>query len=265
MIRVGINGACGRMGARLVSLVPQEKDMRIVAALESAAHPAIGRDVGSANNGPEVGVVVASKLRDGVDVLIDFSTPESVMGRAHECASFKTALVAGTTGLGEKHLRALKEAARKIPCLAAPNMSLGVNLLFKIAPQIAAALGQEYDIEIVEAHHRFKKDAPSGTAMKLAEEIARAMNGDPKKRLNYGRHGIVRERSKGQIGVHAVRAGDIVGDHTIIYGCLGERIELTHRAHSRDTFCRGAIAAARFLIGKKPGMYRMEDVLGLRD
>ena len=263
MIRVGINGACGRMGARLVVLVPQENDMRIVAALENATHPAIGRDAGSANNGPEIGVAVTPDLPAGVDVLMDFSTPDSTLQRIAECVTHETALVVGTTGLGEKHLPALKEASRRIPCLAAPNMSLGVNLLFKIAPKIAAALGEGYDVEIVEAHHRFKKDAPSGTALRLAEEIARVMKRDPKTCLNYGRQGIVGERPKGQIGVHAVRAGDIVGDHAIMFCGLGERIELTHRAHSRDTFCLGAIAAARFLVGKKPGMYTMDDVLGL--
>jgi 4-hydroxy-tetrahydrodipicolinate reductase len=251
------------MGARLVALVPQEKDMRLAAALEHPAHPALGRDVGAANKGPEVGVIVGAQLPDGLDVLIDFSTPESTAQRARECAAKKVALVVGTTGLNPAQTRTLTRAARQVPCLAAPNMSLGVNLLFQIAPKVAAALGDEYDIEIVEAHHRFKKDSPSGTALRLAEEIARALKRDLQECLNYGRKGVVGERPRRQIGIHAVRAGDIVGDHTVLFSSLGERIELVHRAHSRDTFCRGAIAAARFLVGKEPGMYRMADVLGL--
>jgi len=183
--------------------------------------------------------------------------------RAEECAANGTAAVIGTTGIGPQHIAAFRAASAVVPCLVAPNMSLGVNLLFKFAPMIATALGAEYDIEIVEAHHRYKKDAPSGTALRLAENIVKSTGRDMQRDCLHGRSGIVGERPTGQIGIHAVRAGDIVGDHTVLFSCPGERIELTHRAHSRDTFCHGAIAAARFLAGKPPGMYTMDDVLGL--
>jgi len=263
MIRAGINGACGRMGSRLVALVSQQDDMQLAAALEYAGHPALGRDVGAANGGPELGVELTAEPPDGLDVLIDFSTPDSTVARAAQCAAAGTALVSGTTGLTAQQKRALEEAAERIAVLTAPNMSLGVNLCFKIAPRMAAALGDGYDVEIVEFHHRFKKDAPSGTALKLAEEIARALGRDTHECLRHGRRGATGERTRTEIGMHAVRGGDVVGDHTVIFAAEGERIELVHRAGSRDTFCRGALAAARFIVGKAPGLYGMGDVLGL--
>ena len=263
MLKIGINGACGRMGARLVAMVCEAPDMELAGAMEGDTHPAIGRDIGAALNGPDLGLAVSANLPDGLDVLIDFSAPESTVARSAECAGKGIAHVAGTTGLMPEQVAIIRKAAETVPCLLAPNMSLGVNLLFKVAPQIARALGDDYDIEIVETHHRFKKDSPSGTALRLAESIANEMGRDAEQDLVHGRRGRVGERTQREIGMHAVRAGDIVGEHTVTFACLGERIELTHRAHSRDTFCRGALAAARFLAGKPPGIYTMDDVLGL--
>ena len=264
MIRVAINGAAGRMGRRLVDLAAGEADMQVVAALEQAGQAALGRDAGELAGRGSVGVPVSSEWTGAADVLIDFTTPAGTMRRLPDAVEKGTALVIGTTGLDEAQKRKIEEAARKAPVLLAPNMSVGVNLLFRIAGEVAAALGDAYDIEIVEAHHRFKKDAPSGTALKLAEEIAKATGRDITKDAVYGRQGNVGERTKKEIGIHAVRAGDIVGDHTIVFSTLGERIELTHRAHTRDTFARGALRAARFLVGKKAGMYAMRDVIGMK-
>jgi len=263
MIKVGINGACGRMGRRLVALVHEADDLSLAAALESARHPAMGSDVGTATGGRAVGVPLVAEMPAGLEVLIDFSSPESTARRARECAARGTALVTGTTGLDDTQRAAVEAAAREIPCLASPNMSLGVNVLFRLVRQAAEALGRDYDAEIIEAHHRFKQDAPSGTALRLAEAVAEATGRDLDACLVHGRSGRTGERPQRQIGVHAVRGGDIVGDHTVSFIGLGERIEMTHRAQSRDTFCRGALAAARFLAGKPPGMYRMSDVLGL--
>lgn len=263
MLNVGINGACGRMGARLTAMVVEADDMQLACALEYADHPQLGNDVGPLVGTGALGVRLTCELPDELDVLIDFTTPESTVARAKACAKLGAALVIGTTGLSDDDMAALKAVAESVPCLIAPNMSLGVNLLFKVAPQIAKALGGEYDIEIVEAHHRFKKDAPSGTALRLAEAVAKATDRDPHKDLVHGREGAVGERTRREIGMHAVRAGDIVGEHTIYFSCLGERVELTHRAHSRDTFCSGAVSAARFLAGKPAGLYAMDDVLGL--
>ena len=261
MIRVAINGAAGRMGRRLVDLASGEEDMRVVAALEQASHADIGRDAGElAGRGP-IGVVLKSEWDAAADVLIDFSSPEGAMARLAEAVEKGIAVVIGTTGLSDAQKAEVEAASKKIPVLPAPNMSVGVNLLFKLASQVAAALGDEYDIEIIEAHHRFKKDAPSGTALRLAEEIASATGRDLAKDAVHGREGKKAQRKPGEIGIHAVRAGDIVGDHTVIFSTLGERIELTHRAHTRDTFARGALRAALFLAGKPAGMYGMSDVL----
>jgi 4-hydroxy-tetrahydrodipicolinate reductase len=261
MIRVAINGAAGRMGRRLVDLVSHEKGMKVVAALEQAGHPDLGRDAGELGGCGKLGVSLASDWAAPADVLIDFSLPAAAAARAAEAAGKGVALVIGTTGLTADQKAAIAVAAKKVPVLHSPNMSVGVNLLFRLAAEVAASLGEEYDIEIIEAHHRFKKDAPSGTALRIAEEIAAATGRNVAKDAVYGRHGASAERKPGEIGIHAVRAGDIIGDHTVIFSGLGERIEIVHRAESRDTFARGALRAAKFLVGKRPGMYAMSDVL----
>jgi len=263
MLRIGINGAAGRMGRRLVALVAATDDMELVAALEREGHDALGRDAGEVAGAGRLGVPVTTTIEARPDVLLDFSSPESAVARARQCAKVGTALVVGTTGLDADQLSALKQAAEKVPCVFAPNMSVGLNVLAKLVKTAAAALGPDYDIEVVEAHHRFKKDAPSGTALKLARAAAEGLRRDLDEVGLYGRHGLTGERTPHEIGIHAVRAGDIVGEHTVLFGALGERVELRHVAHSRDTFARGALRAAHFAAGKKPGMYSMEDVLGL--
>ncbi len=264
MIRVAINGAAGRMGRRLVDLISRERDMRVTAALEMPGHPDLKKDAGELAGCGRLGVPVTEDWSDTANVLIDFTSAAGLMARLPEAQEHGCAVLVGTTGLGDAEKAELAHAARRIPVLVAPNMSVGVNLLFRLVGEVAAALGSEYDIEIVEAHHRFKKDAPSGTALKLAEEIATATGRSLARDACYGRHGASAERKHGEIGLHAVRAGDIVGDHTVTFCALGERIEITHRAHTRDTFVRGAIRATRFLAGKKPGMYGMRDVLSGR-
>jgi 4-hydroxy-tetrahydrodipicolinate reductase len=263
MIRVAVNGACGRMGSRVASLVCKDKELKLVAALEREGHPSLGKDVGLVVGEGELGIKVTDTLNGKADVLIDFSEPESSVAKAALCASQGIALVVGTTGHTEEQLSRIKETARRIPCLISPNMSLGVNLLFQIAAQMASALGEGYDIEIVETHHRFKKDAPSGTALKLAQEICKATGRDLKEVAIYGRQGITGERPEGQIAIHALRVGDTVGDHKVIFGALGETVELVHSAHSRDTFAQGAVRTAKFLAGKPPGLYEMRQVIAL--
>ncbi len=263
MINAAINGAAGRMGRRLVALATESDEMTVVAALEAAGHALTGRDAGELAGVGSIGVPIAAEWESAADVLIDFSAPVATMARLAEAVDKCTPVVIGTTGLSDEQKGTINQAAEKIPVLFAPNMSVGVNLLFKLVGQVAQALGDEYDIEITEAHHRFKKDAPSGTAMRLAEKIVAATGRDIAADLVHGRQGAVGERTKREIGMHAIRAGDIVGDHTVLYANLGERIEISHRAHTRDTFVRGALRAARFLTGKQPGMYGMADVLEL--
>jgi len=264
MIRVGVTGVCGRMGSRVAALVREAKDMQLASAIERPSHPRIGAPVSDVIGGGPLPLVVSPKIGEGLDVIIDFSSPEATVGFAEECARRRVALVSGTTGLDEEQVRRLRAAAAIIPCLWSPNMSVGVNVLFRLTEQVAKALGDEYDVEIVEMHHRFKKDAPSGTAKRLAEKVAAGLGRNLEACAVYGREGLVGERRPEEIGIHAVRGGDVVGDHMIIFSTLGERIELVHRAHSRDVFAHGALRAARFIVGKSPGMYEMADVLGLR-
>ncbi len=263
MLRIGINGAAGRMGRRLVALVTEAEDLELAAALEREGHEAIGRDAGEVAEIGPVGVPIAAAITARLDVLIDFSSPESTVARAAECARTGTALVVGTTGLSEHEVSALRDAAKRAPCVFAPNMSVGVNVLAKLVRTAAAALGPDYDVEVIEAHHRFKKDAPSGTALQLARAAAEGLGRNLENVAVHGRHGRPGERTAAEIGIHAVRAGDIVGEHTVLFGALGEHVELRHSAHSRDTFARGALRAARFVAEKAPGLYTMADVLGL--
>ena len=261
MIKIAVNGACGRMGTRITALVCEDTELTLVAALEREGHPSLGKDAGIIAGCGEIDLKVSSALHVEADVLIEFSSPESAVRIAEVCARKKTALVVGTTGLNPQQLEKMRDFSRHIPCIVSPNMSVGVNVLFDAVSQIARMLGSDFDVEIVETHHRFKKDAPSGTALRLAERICDATQKKMDKDVVYGRQGITGERPVGQIGIHAVRSGDVVGDHTVVFGSLGERIEITHKAHTRDTFVRGAIRAAKFLAKKPPGMYSMADVL----
>ncbi len=263
MLQICINGAAGRMGRRLVALVAEAGDLELAAALEAEGHKACGRDAGEVAGVGPLGVPITTTIERSPDVAIDFSEPASAVARAAECADVDAALVIGTTGLDADQVAQLEAIARSVPCVFAPNMSVGINVLANLVRQAAEALGQEYDIEIVEAHHRFKMDAPSGTALQLGRAAAEGLGEHLDEVAVYGRNGMTGERPTGEIGIHAVRAGDIVGEHTVTFATLGERIELRHTAHSRDTFVRGALRAARYVADRPPGLYSMQDVLGL--
>lgn len=263
MLKIGINGAAGQMGRRLIELVTRSKDFVLSCALETSDHESLGMDAGDVAGIGSTGVMLSSALEEGTDVLIDFSAPAATFARLEECAACNVAMVIGTTGLEATQEGRIHELAGEIPVVMAPNMSLGVNLLFALAGKVAGALGESYDIEIVEAHHRHKKDAPSGTAMQLAKNICEAMSWEPvDNHLVHGREGQTGERPEKQIGMHAIRGGEVVGDHTVIFAGTGERIELAHKAESRDVFARGALHAARFVAKQKKGLYTMQDVLG---
>ncbi len=262
-IRIGINGAAGRMGQRLIALASAEADLKIVAAVEYAAHPRLGADAGAIAGIAPLDVPLASSLSEPVDVMIDFSVPKATRAILATCLEQEIPLVVATTGLDADQQVEIRRAARKIPLLWAPNMSLAVNLAMKLAETAGRVLKDHAsgaDVEIIERHHRFKEDAPSGTALKFGEIIAGVMGQTDHR---HGRSGRPGQRPHGEIGYHALRVGDNPGEHTIVFGLLGETLELTVRATNRDCYVHGALAAARFLAGKKPGLYNMNDVLGL--
>jgi 4-hydroxy-tetrahydrodipicolinate reductase len=266
MIKVVVSGACGRMGSRIIANLGVSKGMQLAAALEYKNHPCIGMDAGKALHIADTGIKIsgnAAKAIKASDVLIDFSMPHSAMVNLRIAAKNKIPAVVGTTGFSKKQFAEIKKIARRIPCVLSANMSVGVNLLFSVIRKIAPVL-KDYDIEIVEAHHRMKKDAPSGTALKIAQIAADSCGINFEKKVIYGRKGLVGERKKGEIAIHSIRGGDIVGDHKIIFAGDTERIELVHRASNLNAFALGAIKAARFAIKVKPGLYNMESVLGIR-
>jgi 4-hydroxy-tetrahydrodipicolinate reductase len=262
-LQVAVNGAAGRMGRRIIALIAEDRELGLAAALEAADHPELGRDSGEPAGIGKNGIPLTATWEKKPDVLVDFSTPTATAARLAECRARQVPIVVGTTGLTAEMHAAIDGAAREIAVLQSPNMSVGVNLLFKMVGELAWALGEEYDIEIAELHHRFKADAPSGTALGLAESICAAAGRDMKKDVLHGRHGQVGERTKREIGMHAIRAGDAAGEHTVIYAGLGERIEVKHVATTRDTFVRGALRAAKWLAGKPAGRYSMRNVLGI--
>ncbi len=260
-----ITGAAGRMGKRILALSVEQKAFNLVGAVDYPEHPDLGKDIGTLAGMESVNVELSADFPETADVMIDFSLPVAADASIDYCAKNNVALVMGTTGLSEAQIEKLKQASQKIAIMQATNMSLGMNLLFAMVGKVAKSLGEEYDIEIVEAHHRFKKDAPSGSALSLAEAICKETGRDWPGCLTHGREGKDALRQKGTIGMHAVRAGDIVGRHSVIYSTLGETITIAHNAHTRDTFARGAIRAAEWLIAQKPGLYNMLDVLGLKE
>jgi 4-hydroxy-tetrahydrodipicolinate reductase len=252
------------MGRRLVALTLEDPELELVAALEAPGCPTLGQDAAVlAGLGRECGVKLAERLGAKPDCIVDFSAPEGALARLNEAVKLGAALVCGTTGLDEKQKAAFTKAAAKIPLILAPNMSVGANLLFRLTGEAARALGAGYDIEVVEAHHHNKADAPSGTALRLAEAAADARGLNLKEHAVHGRSGRPGARRRDEIGIHAVRAGDIIGEHTVIFAAAGERVELVHRVGSRDGFCAGALRAAKFLAGKPAGAYGMAQVLGL--
>jgi 4-hydroxy-tetrahydrodipicolinate reductase len=252
------------MGKRILSLAVEAGELDIIAAIERQDHPDIGKDAGLvAGTGP-VNVKIDSIYPADADVIIDFSQPAAADKAIDYCTESGAALVLGTTGLSDEQREKIKAASEKIPVIYGTNMSVGMNVLFLLVGKVAAMLGDEYDIEIIEQHHRFKKDAPSGSALTLAENICKATGRGFPDSLVHGRSGKDALRQKGTIGVHAIRAGDITGVHSVIFGTLGEKLTLNHTAHSRDTFARGALRAAKWLVGKKPNLYSMSDVLGIK-
>jgi len=257
-------GAAGRMGQRILSLAIESGRFDIVAAVERQNHPDIGKDAGLLAAAESINVKLDSSYPADADVTIDFSQPEAADKTIDYCAENSVSLVLGTTGLSDAQREKIEIVSKKIAVVYATNMSVGMNVLFSLVGKVASMLGEQYDIEIIEQHHRFKKDAPSGSALTLAENICKVTGRDFPGALIHGRSGKNTLRQKGSIGMHAIRAGDITGKHTILFSTLGETITFSHTAHSRDTFVRGALRAAEWLISKKSGLYSMADVLSIK-
>ncbi len=267
MTKAIVAGAAGRMGKRIVHMIQQSGDVEIAGAFEHANHPDINKDAGQVAGIGEIGIPIAGSLQEACDqgeVIIDFTAPEATLQNVRFAHSRGLSVVIGTTGITGAALEELEELAKSMRCVMAPNMSVGVNVMFKMAEEMARLLGEGYDMEILEVHHRLKKDAPSGTAMRLAQILAQATDRDLDEVAVYGRKGMIGERTDKEIGVQTWRAGDITGEHTVMFGGIGERLELIHRAHNRDNFARGAVRAATWVVGQSPGLYDMQDVLGLR-
>lgn len=267
MIKTIVAGAGGRMGGRIIHLIQESPDMTLAGAYEKEGHPAIGQDLGEWLGLGTLNLPIGSDLQQLIphgEVIIDFTFHSASLENLRLAAAGRTPIVIGSTGFTAEEMAEVGRLARQVPCVLAPNMSVGVNVLFKIVGEVARILGEGYDLEILEVHHKMKKDAPSGTALKLAQVLAQARSLDLEQAAVYERKGIIGERKADEIGIQTFRAGDIVGEHTVLFGGMGERIEITHRAHSRDTFARGALRAARWLIGKPNGLYDMQDVLGLK-
>jgi len=259
-------GAAGRMGSRIVALLREAADLRLAAALEASGHPAVGADAGEVAGVGRLGVAIGDDAKAALRrdrVLVEFSVPDASLAHLRLVADAGARAVMGTTGFSPTQREEVGTLARRAPIMLAPNMSVGVTVALKVLADMARALGDEYDVEITEVHHRFKKDAPSGTAQAMAEVIAQALGRDLSRDAVHGRQGLPGERTRREIGVFALRSGDVVGEHTVSFGTLGERLELTHRAHSRDTFAHGALRAARWIAGRPPGLYSMQDVLGI--
>lgn len=268
MIRITVSGAAGRMGKAIIASIDANPATELAGALEREDSPFVGKDSGELSGIGKNGIRITDSVEKAIkkaDVVIDFSAPEASMRLIAETIDAGKAIVIGTTGFSHHQRDEIKELSHRGRVVMAPNMSVGVNLLLKLVHEAARVVGGEYDIEIVEAHHRLKKDAPSGTAIRIAEVAAAAVSRDLEKVAVYERKGIIGERRPEEIGIQTIRAGDIVGDHTIMFAGPGERIELTHKASSRDTFAAGSVKAAVWLVDRPNGLYDMQDVLGLKD
>jgi 4-hydroxy-tetrahydrodipicolinate reductase len=268
-MKIAIVGASGRMGRMLIEATLKDGTAQLVAAIDQPGVAAIGKDAGElvGNVGGACGVPVTTDVEAGIkaaDCLIDFTRPQGTLAHLALCRRHKVGIVIGTTGFEDEGKAAIADAAREIPVVFAPNMSVGVNVVFKLLDAASRILCEGYDIEIVEAHHKLKIDAPSGTALGMGEVIAHALGRDLKKCAVYGREGVTGERDPQAIGFATVRGGDIVGDHTVMYCGIGERVEISHKAGSRMPYALGSLRAARFLAGKESGLFNMQDVLGLR-
>jgi 4-hydroxy-tetrahydrodipicolinate reductase len=267
MIRAIVTGAGGRMGGRIISLIAGDKDIQLTGAVEQKGHELVGKDIGEKIGLGKVGVIVDDNLeacaKNG-DVIIDFTHHEASLHNLEAAVEKNLAIVIGSTGFTADEMARVKDLAQKTRCIVSPNMSVGVNVMFKVLEYVAGILGDDYNVEIMEAHHNLKKDAPSGTAMKMAQIIAERLGRDLEHAGIYSRKGMIGSRTKDEIGIQTLRAGDIVGEHMVMFGGMGERLEFIHRAHSRDNFARGAILAAKWIVDKKNGLYDMQDVLGIR-
>ncbi|HEX5354692.1 MAG TPA: 4-hydroxy-tetrahydrodipicolinate reductase [Aquabacterium sp.] len=264
--KIAIAGASGRMGRMLIEAVLNADDAQLAGALDIAASPAIGADA-TAFLGSTSGVAITSDLRAGLKdarYLIDFTRPEGTMEHLRVCRELGVKMIIGTTGFTEAQKAEIQDAARDIAIMMSPNMAVGVNVVFKLLAQAAKALKEGYDIEIIEAHHRHKVDAPSGTALKMGEVVAEAVGRNLQECAIYGREGVTGERDPSTIGFATIRGGDVVGDHTVLFAGIGERIEITHKSSSRATYAQGSLRAARFLANQPHGLFGMDDVLGLK-
>ena len=266
MTRIAVCGIAGRMGQRLAHLVLESEDLELAGGTEREDHEVVGRDAGAAIGVPDLGIEVTSSLEAvaaGADVVIAFTTPEATLRDAAICAAADTSMVVGTTGMSDEQLLHFKETVAPITCVFAPNFSTAMNVLFELVERAARILGEDYDVEVVETHHRLKVDAPSGSALRLAERAAEGHDKRAADHLVHGRHGKTGERTRQEIGMHALRLGDVAGDHSVYFGAPGEFLELRHYATSRDSFALGALRAARFAATADVGFYDMGDVLGL--
>ena len=265
VIKVAVVGVCGRMGMSIASLAGTDEDIELVGATEVPGHVSIGRDLGDLVEGAGPGVSVSDSIEvaaRAADVIIDFTVPEATLAHAEYSVRNEKSMVIGTTGFTSEQREKLLRLLDRIPCILSPNMSVGVNVLFEISRQVASHLGESYDAEIFETHHRGKADSPSGTAIALAETVAAGLGSELKDVARYERHGRIGARKRGEIGIQTLRGGDVVGDHTVMFLGDGERVELTHKATSRENFSSGALRAAKWIPGKSPGVYAMRDVLG---
>jgi 4-hydroxy-tetrahydrodipicolinate reductase len=255
------------MGGRLVHLVQESNDLEIVGGLERPGHPALGKDLGEVVGLGTLGAPLLDDLNAlvrNLDVLFEFTIPEASLEHVRIMAAHGKAMILGTTGFNPAQLEEIRHLAQQMPLFMAPNMSPAINVMYKLIADAARLLGPDFDIEILEAHHRYKVDAPSGTAMRMAEVLAQTLNRDLEKVGVYGRKGIVGQRKAEEIAILSIRAGDLTGDHTVTFGGIGERLEIVHRTQSRDAFGRGALRAARWIVEQKPGLYDMQDLLGLK-
>jgi 4-hydroxy-tetrahydrodipicolinate reductase len=269
MTRIVVTGAAGRMGRNLIEAITQDGQARLVGAIERADHALLGTDAGTLIGEQAMGVRLShdleAVLKQGADVVIDFTTPAVTLNNIGMCRHAGMRMVIGTTGLSDEQRLVLQQAGRDIAITAAANYSVGVTLSLKLLDTAARVLGDEVDVEIIEAHHRHKVDAPSGTALRMGEVVAQALGRDLKECAVYGREGYTGERDRKTIGFATIRAGDVVGDHTVLFAGIGERLEITHKASSRMTFAKGAVRAANWLLSQPAGLYDMQDVLGLRN
>jgi 4-hydroxy-tetrahydrodipicolinate reductase len=268
MVTAVVAGAAGRMGGRIIHMARESGEVKLLGTFEKPGHPAIGKDVGEVVGLGEIGLDVKgdiSEAMESADVLIDFTTPESTLNNIRFIAKTGQAMVIGTTGIIGEEEKEVRRLAKTIRCVMSPNMSVGVNVLFKVVEDMCRVLGKDFDMEIIEAHHRLKKDAPSGTAMRLAQILADTTGRNLDKDAVYQRRGYIGVRKDEEIGIQSIRAGDIVGEHTVVFAGKGERIDIVHRAHSRDNFARGALLASTWVVRQPNGLYDMQDVLGLKE